>query len=321
MAAQVVGAEWAFETAVKHLSTVPQRFMDRTDVALSMQGRGWRWAAGQVAGVRVADQCAEPGGYLPALREALVAGGALLLVDDFAVPWLDYAGASHGLLPHALALSHDDPDAGEVVVVEGHAWWCGTYRLPYPQLMAAAFPAEDVHRIAGRFLAFTAPAADPGQSAREARSVLRQSCARYCDGTVTVEETPFGTFTVASGPEACPLALDALRGFGYVCRLADAGTAGRDTAIGGYLFLRLADEIGFAAYARQGTARLLTVTGAAEALSAAADDVATRWRAAWRTARQLAAGPSEAALANLLEALASAAAADLAAARRIADYG
>lgn len=321
MQTEVVGSEWAFETAIKHLSTVPQRFIDRTDVAVSAQGRGWREAADCVAGVRTADHRVERGEYLSALRAALAVGGALLLVDDFAVPWLDYSGASHGLLPHALALSGDDTEAGEVVVVEGHAWWCGTYRLSYPQLLAAAFPDEDTHRIAGRFLAFTATEVAPERRTRQARAALRQSCARHRSGPLTVDETPFGTFTVAPGPEAGPLAVEALRSFGYVCRLAEDASGDRDAAIGGYLFLRMADELGFAAYARRGTERLLASTGADETLRSAVDEVAGRWRVAWLAARDLAAHPRVTALENLLEALAVAATLDLGVAGRIADDG
>src|SRR5205823_6296911 len=130
--------------------------------------------------------------------------GAVLLVDDFYVPWLDYAGASHGLLPHALAVSHDDPAAGEMTVVEGHSWWCAAYQMSYPQLLEAGFPAEDPHGIAGRYLRFAAPARVPGQGEQVRRALgrLRCSCERYGAGSVTEYETAFGTFTVALGEPA-----------------------------------------------------------------------------------------------------------------------
>ncbi len=321
----VVGAEWSLEVATRRLTTLPQPFLDRTDVAVSAQGRGWKIAGTEITGVAIEDQRERRDVYLAKVRNAANRGGAVLLVDDSQVPWLDHAAWSHGLLPHALAVWHDDPAAESMTVIEGHAWWSGAYELSYAQVLNAAFPDEDIHGVAGRFLAFDTTGAVPGPErlARAARS-LAAAARRAATAAAETLVTANGTFTVATGATAVDLAAEAYSGLHYVCRLAEnPGRPAefiRDLEFGRYTFTRLGEELAFAAFARAATGDLLAgLLGAGDAVLPRVRDIAARWRRLWKVAERLAAQPRVTLLDDFLREWRSVTSSDILLAQQVAD--
>jgi hypothetical protein len=322
----VVGAEWSLEVATRRLSTIPQPFLDRTDVAFSAQGRGWKEVAGEVADVTIRDHIADRANYLTEVTDALTRGGAVLLVDDSQVPWLSHAAWSHGLLPHALAVWTHDLATEATTVVEGHSWWQGVYRMTYQEIMAAAFPQEDVHGIAGRYLSFdVADAAPEAERLRRATLSLLAS-ARRVSAEPALETTVMrtGTVSIATGGIATDLAIEAYGGLRYVCQLAERSDRSpdmiRDLEFGRYTFVRLAEELAFAAFARAATRTLLQdVLGATDPACQVVAEVAHAWRNLWRSAEVLAAQLSTDQLDDVLHEWRAVTEADLQAAQQVVD--
>jgi hypothetical protein len=325
LARDVVGAQWSLEVTTRRLTTLPQPFLDRTDVALTMQGRGWKDAGTEITGVAIRDRCEPKDRYLQQVREALQDGGAVPLVDDSQVPWLDHAAWSHGLLPHALAVWSDDRPAERMTVVEGHAWWSGTYDMSYAQVLCAAFPEEDIHGVAGRFLAFdfSTEVPEPERLRRAANSLLssaQHACADSAETTVTRN----GTFTVAVGRPAVDLAAEAYNGLHYICRIAEhsAPLPGfvRDLEFGRYTFVRLAEELAFATYSRAATRSLLTmILSSGDPALEWAQDMAAQWRGLWKLAERLGIQPRVDLLDEFLRRWHEVASADIRAAARLAE--
>ena len=322
----LVGAEWSLAVSTRRLTTVPQPFLDRTDVAFSAQGRGWRESAVGIAGLAVSDHAVQRADYLREVSAALARGGAVTLVDDSAVPWLSHASWSHGLLPHAIAIWSEDAAGGTMRVIEGHAWWQGIYSMTPAELLAAAFPAEDVHGIAGRFLSFgVASLAPVDEGRRRAVQRLAASARATATGGTSSSVTPNGTFSIASGRDAIELGLQAYGGLRYVCRLAERTDLSpdmtRDLAFGRYTFQRWAEELAFAAFARAATVRLLREElDAADALCQPVADLARAWRVLWRSAEALAAAPATDRLDAALGQWRQVADRDRAAAIQVADF-
>lgn len=328
---EVVGAEWSLEVATRRMTTVPQRFAERSDVAVSAQGAGWRAVAERVTGVVLHDATAARNDYLDAVAEADARGGALLLVDDAALPWLTYAQTNPGLLPHGLALHRrrPGPGASEVIeVIEGQSWWAGVYVLPAAVLLSAAFPERDVHGLSGRYFRFDVRGLrDRPDRLAEAADALRSSAQRTgarAGHAPQVQETPFGTLTVRAGADAAAAGLQAYGDLRYVCGLAALdtleGDAARDYQFGRYTFFRLAEELAFTAYARSASAALLRrVGGIDDAVRAAVDEAVALWRRLWRQAEVLAARPAHEHLDRVLAGWEGATATDGAAARAVAD--
>ncbi len=326
MVRDLIGAEWSLAVSTRRLTTVPQPFLDRTDVAFSAQGRGWREAATEIAGLAVEDHVVGRADYLGGVRSALAAGGVLSLVNDSAVPWLSHASWSHGLLPHAIAIWSMDSSIGTVRVIEGHAWWQGIYSMTEAELLAAAFPDEDVHGIAGRFLSYGV-ASQLSSEERRRRSVQRLAASAQdtVAGHLTGAATAHGTFATATGRSAIELATQAYRGLRYVCRLAERPDPSpdmtRDLAFGRYTFQRWAEELAFVAFARAATVRLLREElGGGEAIWQPVAELAAAWRALWRSAESLAAAPAIERLDDALRRWQQVADADVAVAVRVADF-
>lgn len=293
-----VGAEWSLEVATRRLTTVPQPFLDRADIVFCAQGRGWRDSTAEITGITVRDQIVDRIDYVQEIVRALARGGVVLLVDDSAVPWLTHSAWSHGLLPHALAVWADYPARREMRVIEGHAWWQGIYPMSYDEILAAAFPGEDVHGIAGRFLSFDVAGAVPaGERLRRAARRLHATARRPGADTGPTEVTRWGTFGVAAGSAAVELAVTAFGGLRYVCRLAERSDRSpdmvRDLEFGRYTFERLAEELAFAAFSRSATGRLLREgLRATDEQCAPVDEVAGAWRTLWRAGHALSVAPS-----------------------------
>jgi hypothetical protein len=296
---EVAGSEWTFECGTRRLTTFPQPYLDRTDFGVTAQRDGWQDGALAVCGVEVAEGVCERAGYMGRVRDAFAAGGVMLLVDDFHVPWLDYSKSSHGLLPHALAVMEDRPAGRELVVAEGHTWWGGTYTMTYDDLLLAAFPDEDVHGISGRIVVFRRHGEPRPRAERERAALgrLLRTCSRHVAGYASTDAGAAGTLTVTGGRDAGDHAAAALTGFRYVCRLFEDGPGDqlRDAEIGRYTFLRLVDDVAFTVYSRAASARLLRDAGH-DAAARHAEAVRDVWKGAWRNASKLAAAPAVAVL-------------------------
>lgn len=325
---QIVGSQWSFETTTRRLGTVPQKFIDRTDLAVSAQGDGWREVLTRVADVGTRDLVVEPEDYLATIREAMGSGGAMVFVDDFFVPWLTHAGHSHGLLPHTLAVAADSPPEQALTVIEGHSWWGGEYLFSYSSLLDAAFPDPDVHGIRGRLIQFSVPEPRVQRVTDEAaRAELARSATTYERASV-VSDGAHGDLDIHHGRTAFTALADGLQGFRYVCDLAaDAGAADdyrRDIEFGRYVFLRLADEVAFAHWTRLGSAELVRRTRHDLACVTLADDILEHaqkgWAPLWRTVTSLATHLRAADLDLLVSALGDVADEDSRLALRVAQH-
>jgi len=289
LARQVIGAHWASRMLVREVGAFPQPLLDRTQVAFSAQGEGWPTLLARMTGGEVVDRQVPRGELLDTLHTDRERGGSLLFLEDRACPWLDSAH-SPGMLPHAVVPDGVDAD-GTWQLIEGHSWWRGRYPMSEPDLLAAAYPDPDPHRVAGRVLSLRVrPSAE--RAARLdtlAREELANGLRGYLGGGRGAAETPAGRIVWADGPQSVPLLIERLRGWDYLCPLAaraDLSTEhARDLALGRYLFLALTDELAFAAYARAGTVRLVEGLGLAGAAGELRPD--EPWRLAWRAGQQL----------------------------------
>ena len=300
----VIAADWSATLVRRMLSRLPQPFTDRTDAAFSVQGKGWRTVSEQLHGIRFTDRRCARADYLDALTEGGDAGGVLLTLDDYYLPWLEYSGASHGLLPHVVAVDGDGPGPDELRLVEGHTWWAGAYSMSRDAILSAAFPEHDVHDIAG----WQTLVERAGEQARpdQVADWLVRSCAEYLSADESAEITPAGTFHTHQGPAAIDRLRAEVENFGYVCELTDSAELRRDVEFGRYLFQRITDELAFACYARQASARLLAglprrcPASLAGAVRRLADE---SWGDAWGAARTLVSSLDRGDLGRLAEAL------------------
>ena len=105
----VIAADWSATLVRRMLSRLPQPFTDRTDAAFSVQGKGWRTVSEQLHGIRFTDRRCARADYLDALTEGGRCRRCAAHAGRLLPALAGYSGASHGLLPHVVAVDGDGP--------------------------------------------------------------------------------------------------------------------------------------------------------------------------------------------------------------------